>query len=300
LLSPPLDSDVLAAQQAVQQAEANLALKLNPSTPSDLEAQRQAVVQAQANLALKRQPYLQSDILAQQAAVQQAQVALQSAQSDLDSATLTAPFSGLVSAVNMNVGENAAGAAATATGSTTSSGITIVNPSQVRADVQVDEADVAQVAVGQRATLTFDALPNRRFQGTVSAISPAGTTSQGVVGYQVSIALRNADAVRSGMTATAEIITAQRENVLLVPNRAVTRQGQDRVVQVLTPSGPLARKVTVGMTNDQNTEITDGLEEGDEVVLPTTTARAAVPGARAGQPGGAAPGGAVFFGGPGR
>ncbi|MBM2810939.1 MAG: efflux transporter, family, subunit, partial [Chloroflexi bacterium] len=299
VLAPPLDSDLLAAQQAVQQAQANLALKLTPSTPSDLEAQRQAVIQSQANLALKRAPYVQSDILTQQAAVQQAQVALQSAQSDLDSSTLTAPFAGIVSAVNMNVGENAAGAAATSTGSTTSSGITIVNPSQLRADVQVDESDVAQIALGQRATLTFDALANRRFPGTVSAISPAGTTSQGVVGYQVSLALRNADAVRAGMTATAEIITAQREDVLVVPNRAITRQGQDRTVLVNTANGPLVRKVQVGMSNDQNTEITDGIEEGEEVVLPTTAARASVPGARPGQPGGLIPGGGATFVAPG-
>ena len=84
------------------------------------------------------------------------------------------------------------------------------------------------------------------------------------------------------MTATAEITYAQADNVLSVPNRAVTRQGRDRFVQVMTATGVAQRQVQVGMANDQSTEITDGLSEGDEVVIPTTTARAAVPGANAG------------------
>jgi hypothetical protein len=136
--------------------------------------------------------------------------------------------------------------------------------------------------------LTFDALPNRRFQGQVAAIAPSGTTTQGVVGYLVSVNLSNAQGVLPGMTAAAQITTAERSDVLMVPNRALSRatgqaaQGQGqaaRNLQVLTDRGVETRTVRIGMANDQNTEIVSGLDEGDQVVLPTTTARASVPGA---------------------
>jgi len=155
--------------------------------------------------------------------------------------------------------------------------------------VQVDESDIAEIEAGQPANVRFDALGNRQFQGRVVSISPSGTTTQGVVGYQVGIELRNARGVRPGMTAAAEIVHSQRDDVLTVPNRAITRQGRDRTVTVQTPSGTDVRKVEVGMNNDQVTEITSGLEEGDQVVIPVTSARAAVPGARAPTAGGSAP-----------
>lgn len=338
-VSPYTDADVLAQEQAIRQAEANLALKLIPSAPADLEAQRQAVRQAEASLALKRAPYVAADIAAAVAAVDQSQASLAAALSNLEGGTIVAPFSGVISVVNLNVGESSSGASASTTSTSTTSGggITIVDPSRVRVDVQVDESDIARIAVGQPATLTFDALPGSRFPAAVTAIAPSGTTSQGVVGYQVSMELQRpseappgADAEgvrrlppgvdpqqaraarqarqgadgqttpgpRPGMTAVAEITYAQRDDVLVMPNRAITRQGRDRFVQVVTANGMESRKVEVGMANDQLTEITGGdVKEGEEVVIPTTTARAAIPGAR--QQGGfsgpgAAPGGAFI------
>src|SRR5439155_21842921 len=103
--------------------------------------------------------------------------------------------------------------------------------------------------------------------------------AQGVVGYQVSIQLQNARGVRPGMTATAQLVTDQRTDVLTVPNRAISRQGSSRVVQVVTPDGTASRPVETGLANDQNTEVVSGLSEGETVVIPTTTARASVPGA---------------------
>jgi hypothetical protein len=164
-------------------------------------------------------------------------------------------------------------------------------------DVTVDEADIARIDIGQPATVTFDALAGRPFNASVIAISPAGTTAQGVVGYLVSLGFQTPLGIRPGMTASAEIVHTQRDDVLMAPNRAITRQGRDRVVQVVTPTGNETRRVQVGMANDQNTEIMGGVAEGDEVVIPTTTARASVPGAaRQGGPGGGPGGGGLFVG----
>jgi multidrug efflux pump subunit AcrA (membrane-fusion protein) len=340
-LSPYTEADIIAQQQAVTQAEANLAAKLAPSMQHDIEAQRQAVRSAEESLALKRSPYVAADVAAAAAALEQAEVHYAIAQNNLIGGQLTAPFDGIVSAIGMAVGEHSSGGTAAplantgqGSGSNSNSGaITVVDTSKIRVDVQVDEADIANIAVGQPATVAFDALANRRFTGQVVALAPSGTTTQGVVGYQVSIELdrsappgaarsaggrggeqrgrggagqsasegQTGDAlrdIRPGMTATATITYAQRDDALQVPNRAITRQGRDRVVQVSTPNGVESRKVQVGMANDQVTEITDGLQEGDEVIIPTTATRAAIPGARQTGPGGG-PRAATTFGGPG-
>lgn len=279
----PDQSAVVSAQATLLQAQSTLGSKLSPYTDADFAAQQQAIKSAQANLAAKREPYQPSDILAAEAAVVKSQADLATAQANLGGSTLIAPFTGVVSAVNMSVGETAI-----TSGGNTSSSLTVVDPSQVRVDVQVDEADIAQVEVGQQAQLTFDALPGRALQGRVMAVAPSGTLTQGVVGYPVAIELRNARGVRAGMTATAEVVHQRKDNVLSVPNRAIVRQGRDRFVDVITPTGTQRKKIEVGMANDQFTEIISGLAEGETVVIPQTTARANIPG-----------GGAIVGGGPG-
>jgi macrolide-specific efflux system membrane fusion protein len=131
--------------------------------------------------------------------------------------------------------------------------------------------------------VTFEALGTKSFKGTVAAISPTGTTTQGVVGYPVPITLSDAGGVRPGMTATAQIVTDQHDDVVLVANKAVTRSGSSKVVQVVTANGTESRAVQTGLSNDQNTEITSGLSDGDTVVVSstTTTAKASVPGTNA-------------------
>jgi HlyD family secretion protein len=199
-VSPFTDADIIAQQQAVAQAEANLAAKLAPSMQHDLEAQRQAVRSAEESLALKRSPYVAADVAAAAASLEQAEVQYAIAQNNLIGGSLTAPFDGIVSAIGMAVGEHSSGGTAaplantgSGSGSNSNSGaITVVDSSKTRVDVQVDEADIASIAVGQPATVAFDALANRRFTGQVIALAPSGTTSQGVVGYQVSIALDRA------------------------------------------------------------------------------------------------------------
>jgi HlyD family secretion protein len=307
-LQPFTESEILSQRQAVQQAEANLQKMLNPSTSEELDAQSQSVRSARAALALKQNPYQPSDILSAEAGVEQALASMADAQANLDGAVITAPFDGVIGAINLAVGEMAFGDSGG-----TSSNVTLVSPDRVRVDVQVDETDIARLSVGQAAQVTFDALGQRRFRGTVAAIAPTGSATQGVVGYQVRIELGNAQGVRPGMTATVEVVTQQSEDVLMIPNRAIARSsggaaratagsapasgarqggrtpsaasseteqaGRPAQVNVVTPDGVQARTIRVGLANDQNTEVVAGLEEGDEVVLPTTTARASVPGA---------------------
>jgi macrolide-specific efflux system membrane fusion protein len=163
--------------------------------------------------------------------------------------------------------------------------VTLVDTQQLRADVVVDEANIAKLKAGQPATLTFDALTGQRVSGTVSVIAPTATVTNGVVTYTVQIALdaqqAQAAGVRSGMTTTSSIVADSRQDVLVAPNRAIRTQGQTKTVQVVDASGTAeTRQVRTGLGNDQSTEIVSGLQAGDKVVIPTTgtAAVASVPG----------------------
>jgi HlyD family secretion protein len=268
-----------SAQAAVQSAQAKLAQLQAGPTQGDLEAARSGVAAALATLATKSGSVRPSDIALQQEAVRQAELALQQAQLDNDNNTLLAPFDGIVASITGNPGETAPVG--------TTGFLTLVDPKAVRIDVTVDETDVAKLAVGKVANITFDALPGRPFRGKVISIAPSGTLSQGVVTYPVSIALDNLrnQVLPGGMTAAATIVIDEKNNVLVVPLRALHRQGREQVVDVVGDDGKTAsRAVKTGVQNDQFVEITDGLQDGEQIMIQGTTTR--TPTSGRGLPGG--------------
>jgi HlyD family secretion protein len=277
-------SAAASAQLGVQSARAKLAQLQAGPTQAELESARSAIANAQASLATKANGTAKaSDIALQQESVRQAELAVQQAQIDLENNTLLAPFDGVVATITGNVGEQAP------TGTT--GFMTLIDPSQVRVDVTVDEADVAKIAVGKTAQISFDALPGRPFPGRVVSIAPAGTVTQGVVSYPVALSIQTRDIILpAGMTASTIITIDQKENVLVVPNRAIRRQGREQVVEVLGADGKTAsRPVRTGLQGEQTVEVIEGLSDGDRVVLPATTTR---------QPNVGGPGGAAVPAGP--
>ena len=268
-IAPPKPEDLAAAEKAVETAKASLVsaqaklddLKAGPKA-ADVQAAQSAVASAKAQLALKQGPPSQQDLAAAQEQVTSAQLSVQQAQDDLAKASLVAPFDGVVAAVALNVGEQTSG----------TSSVTLVDPNSVRVDVTVDETDVSKLGLGKTAQITFDALPDTRIPAKVVAISPSASVQQGVVTYLVSLDLDTQGVyLPAGMSATATITVEQKDNVLLVPNRAIRVQGRNRVVDVIVDGKPETRTVTVGMSNDQFTEVTDGLQENEQVVIPTTS-----------------------------
>lgn len=295
-LGVPTSQDIQAArstqagaQAALQSAQTKLTQLQSGPTQTDLQAAMSGVAAAAATLSTKSGSVRPSDIELQQEAVHQAQLAVQQAQIDLDNNTLVAPFDGIVASITGNPGETAPAG--------TNGFITLVDPSAVRIDVTVDEADVAKLAVGKPATITFDALPGRPFRGNVISVAPTGTLSQGVVTYPVSINIDSRNQVLpGGMTASATIIIDEKTNVVAVPLRAVRRAGREQVVDVIGADGkPAPRTVRTGVQNDQLVEITDGLQEGEQIAVQGTTVRSGGPGI----PGGPGPQ-RVVIGGPGR
>ncbi len=279
----PQPTDLASAKNSVAQARATLAaaqakleqLKAGP-TEADLKSAESALASAKVDFATKTAPPKATSLLKAQEAVKQAQVSLEQAQNDLQNATLVAPFDGIVSAVSGNVGEMV--------GSGTV--VTLVDPKSVRIDCSVDESDVAKIKVGQQVAVTFDALPDQRLQGKVMAVAPAGTTTQGVVSYLISVGIDpKGQTLPAGMSASLSIETDRKDNVLLVPNRAIRTVGKAKQVDVMAGGEkPVTKTVQTGASNDQSTEIVSGLEAGEEVVIPSTTIRSTMSGNGRGGP----------------
>ena len=188
---------------------------------------------------------------------------------DLEHATLTAPFAGVIAAVTMNVGDTA--------GSTTT--ISVLDPSDLYVELSLSESDVADAAVGQPVTLVFDALSATTITGTITAIAPTATVSSNVATYPVRVSFDPGDQpIKVGMTASGTIITEEHTNVLLVPTRAIQTQGTNHVVQVQQPGNAAAVTVvvTTGLSSDGQTEIlitgTSGnLVAGDVLLIASAT-----------------------------
>jgi HlyD family secretion protein len=258
-----LPDDVAQAAGSVQQAAETVALAQRPYSHTDVAQQQDLVKQTQAQLALRQNPYTKSDLDAAKAAVDLAQSQVDLARYNLALTTLTAPFDGVVAAVNANVGEESSPSATTPV-------VTLVDPSDLHLDVSVDETDVARIALGMPVTVTFDAIPTKTFSGKVTAISPNAEVVSGVATYIATIALQNAEGVRPGMTGDATIVYARHDNVLIVPSRVIRTDGGNRVVGVLQGNTVVSREVTVGISDETNTEIVSGLQPGARVVVPLT------------------------------
>jgi HlyD family secretion protein len=222
-----------------------------------LQAQRDAA-QAQLDLLLAgASPY---QIAAAQASVNQAQVGLEVARTELEKAALVAPFPGVVTAVNAQQGQTApAGLPA----------VVIADTSELQIVVDIDEIDVARVADGQPAVVRLDAIPDVQLTGHVSRVAPAASQLAGVVVYQVTIVLDEADVpLRIGMTATGTIVLERIQDVLLVPNWAVRidQATGKTYVNLLKTSTVAETEVTLGLRGEDESQVVAGLNEGDVVV----------------------------------
>ncbi len=218
----------------------------------------------------------QTDLLSQQISIQNAQNSLDNANQDLAATSVRAPIDGVVSAIGATIGSTVASSAATIVGNGQDAAITL------------NEVDAAKVSVGQRATLSFDAIDGLSLAGQVIQIDPVGTVSQGVVNYSVKVGFTDTSSssqVKAGMSVTADIVTDVHQDVIAVPNAAVKTIGgtkyvlepstavDDSVISasanggVILDAAPKMVPVTVGASNDSVTEITSGINEGDQIIV---------------------------------
>jgi HlyD family secretion protein len=265
LKAGPTQDDLTQAQAAIDQARANLTKVKAGSTAADIAAAQSTVDQARNNLTDLQAGAKSADVATAQAAVDQAQANLSSAQLQLNEATLTAPFDGVVADIPVTVGQ---------TVGTSVAAVDLIDTSSYHVDMNVGESDISRVKVGQDVNLTFDALPGEVFTGTVSYVAPKATIASGVVSYLATATLdpkaANA-AVLPGMTTTAAAVVASQTNVLMLPNRAIKTEGRQKVVYVVNGAAQIRVPVETGISDDQFTQVLDPtpLREGDALSLAT-------------------------------
>jgi RND family efflux transporter MFP subunit len=219
---------------------------------------------AQDTLAtLEKNNGLDPDTLAlDQNAVDSAQVALDKAQKTLDGATLKAPFDGTVTAVAGQVGDTVG----------TDTFITIADLAHPYVSFYVDETDLSNVAIGHTAQVTFDALPNQTFNGTVVQLDPQLVTTGnsqalgGLIKLDMGTAAQGKP-LPAGLSAAVEVIGGEARNALLVPVEALRDLGGGQYgVFVLGSDGKLRLQVVqVGLEDLTYAEIKSGLNLGDVV-----------------------------------
>jgi RND family efflux transporter MFP subunit len=191
---------------------------------------------------------------------------------------LVAPFDGVITHIDYKVGDNLLD-----TGDTEF--LTVENPGNIIVTIPLDQVDVVHVKTGMTASIAFDAIPGQKFQGTLYQIDSTAITTSGVVSYNVSVKLPTPPdlTILSGMTATVNIETSRKDNVLVVPNLALqTTRGQKTVQRA---DGQTVT-VQTGVTDGQMTEIVSGLAEGDGILsinLPRTTGASSSANANAAQ-----------------
>lgn len=207
------EAQVQQMQATVEEARANLARLRQVAELSGGKVPSKAELET-AEAALKRAI---ANEAAAHAAVIQAKATLQSDETNLSKAYIRSPINGVVLLRQVEPGQTVAASLQAPVLLTLAEDL-----SQMELRVDVDEADVGRVREGQPATFTVDAYPDRKYPATIVRVSYGSQVKDNVVTYPTLLRVDNSDlSLRPGMTATAEIVTAQRENVLLVPSAAL-------------------------------------------------------------------------------
>ena len=311
----PIATNLWEAQASYENALASYQAVMQGATTPERQAAWAKVQQAQASLDQLQEQPSEAEVQLAEISVQKARTALELAQYNLKQATLVAPFSGTITAVNIAVGDSASGTA-----------MVLGDLQALAVEVQLDESDVVQVAVGQPAQVTLDAFNDLVLTGTVTAIAPTANLENGVAIYPVTVVVSPTGEalIRPGMTANVTIVTAAADNALLIPVSAVQYLGERTFVlrqlregETLTDtmqmgpgsgagfpqsggagqtsgrgaqsgaagqrpafragqsSGLLAgfvlTPVQIGAQSDTEVAITEGLQEGDVVVISSLT-----------------------------
>ena len=283
---------VRSAQVNIERAQLNVDRQKVNSDRSQRLAEAKFIDTSKYEDALHQYNVAKVDLHAARESMQQASAALDQALKRLDKTEVRAPISGTVTAVQIKIGETAV---ASATGMAGSSLMTIADVGSIMAEVNVDEADVAKVAVGQKAKVFPAAFEDQPVIGVVEEVSmaPKAALAGATQGksYVVKLSLKETQlAIRTGMTCRVEITTGGGSQRPVLPIQAIltgdsmkldskekeSKESVKGAGVVFTVKDGVARKkqVKVGIADDNNQEVLSGVDEGEKVVVgPARTLR---------------------------
>lgn len=283
------DAAVASAQAALDAANKKLADLQDGATDfqkSDAQAAADSAEAALAAALAKRDEAVRGPTANQVAqareAVHSAQLAVDAAGIRLRNAQIIAPFDGTVAQVNAKPGEFSSQASQTPA-------IVLLTPDALQFKMNIGETDYSSVQAGKRGGVLFDGIPGKVYPFVITEIGLSPTVTQGVVTYEVKaslVVLPGNPRPAPGMNARGQIISESHPNVLSVPPRAITRHGNDQVVQVRRNGAVEDQVITTGLSDNENVEVLTGLAEGDVVVVPALSSASSGPKPQATLPGG--------------
>jgi len=241
---------VVIAQKSIEMAQQNI------------EKTRQNIKLAEQNLASARQAVEQANLV-----LEQAGRAVIVAQKQLEAATIAAPFAGVVADLTIQEGDYIFGS-----GANTEAPLYLVEPASLEVKVEIDEMDITTVQNGQKALINLEAAAGLPLEGKVTSISmlPVLKTNSGIVVYEVKVGFDgNPPAwVKPGMSASVDIVTREKNDVITIPSQAIkqNQQGQ-KTVNVLIDNQSRQTAVETGLSNGAQTEVISGIGEGEVVLL---------------------------------
>lgn len=259
IINEDLTASTLQAQSSFQNAEISLsqaranlvaAKEGGSDTERDRAILRDKISVAEKNLTVAKLEYA-------------------NALSDSAKRQVVSPLDGTVNEINVKNGDDLGRLAKS---SSSQAPIIIGDLKTLKAQVQVNEVDIANVSLGQKVTMTYSAIDGLVASGKVEKIDALGLVTQGVVNYDVTIGLETIDSrLRPGMSVSAKIITDVKQDVITVPNSALKTQGNKTYVEVLNPTTkqPERRTIEIGAANTMDTEIVSGVGVGEAVVTQT-------------------------------
>lgn len=252
------DTNVLSATQNLNQA--------NVAYDNALRSARNSVATALTNRdqqlagAQTRIDTAAGNVTVVRAQVGQAQANLDLLRNQISDNVLKSPIQGIITKVNYQIGEQVTPQKAL---------VSLLTENNYQLEVDIAETDIAKISLNDPVDVKLDSLGKEvGFSGVVYFIEPAATIIQGVTYYKVKVSFNpGAEAVKPGMTADAVITTDRRENVLLMPSRAIVERDNAKFVRILENNIPREVAVTVGQNGDDGlVEVTSGVNEGDNVV----------------------------------
>jgi HlyD family secretion protein len=257
-----ISTELRSAQSSFDVAQSQCdSARLSAENALDVTSAEAQVAQAQAALDALMTGPTETEIAQRQAQLAQSELQLQDAQRALEDAQIVAPFSGIITEVDLLVGQ---------TVNSNSQVVTLVDRSHLYLDVDVDETDIARVESGQAAIISLNAVEDRTLDGVVTRIAPAGINNDGVVTYTVRVSLDESqqEIVRPGMTGDVEINVGTLENVLVVPTEAILRDDDGEYLLVAQQNGESLRVgITAGQTLGSQTIVSGDLTPGQVIYI---------------------------------
>lgn len=201
----------------------------------------------------------------QELTIRQKELDLTTANTNLNNHFVYTPFSGVLTSINsqLKIGDEI---------SNSTSISTIVTNQQI-AEITLNEVDIAKVKIDQQVNITFDAISDLTLTGKVIEVDSIGSTEQGVVTYGVKISFDQQDSkVKAGMSLTANIITDVKTDVYIINSSAIKEDENGNYVEILNSDNTISNKyITLGISNDTQTEVIDGIGINDNIIIKTTT-----------------------------